>query len=371
MNLNFCFISLYVAASAALSLSGSRPFRSSPPGPPKALPSAQTVIRDSVPRIIGDSEYVDTIYLGLNKNSYVEVKGVEPLSADVGGDKQNILIAVQENSSIVKLKALRKGFADANMIVVCKDTVLQYLIRYADNPRKNYYGYAIAGIRQKIVEERALRTPPISPLKPPPAATHPNGNQPGADSAVKMAVNPTTASTGSATIPTSPQPQPKDASDTMVTLPVTPLEHPSKDVTTLDRLRSRRVNLQIGAVSGGIRATLDRLYLDSHHRVYYAITIENREKSAFKVDYIAFQVFNKFTRYRSPLVLRHVGGRDNPASIPAGSARALVFETNPVAMLPEEILMITLAEPNKEGAREIAIRLTPTDLTRADEWKDD
>jgi hypothetical protein len=323
---------------------------------------------DSLPaRAVADSEYVDTIFLGLNKNSYVEVKGVEPLSADVGGDKQNILIAVQENSNIVKLKALRKGFADANMIVVCKDTVLQYLIRYADNPRKNYYEYEIAAIRQKIVAERAVRTP-LTQAKRSVSVVVPATEKLTADSP-----------TNTGAVSSSPTPAQPAA-------PLTSKVSPAKDTgtsrkiavgavavnnTILDRLRSQKVNVQIGAISDGLRATLDRLYRDSQRRVYYAITVENRDNTALIVDYIGFQVYNKFTRYRSPIMLSHVSAAANPVSIPAHSARAFVFGTAPVAMLPEEILMITLAEPNKEGAREIAIRLTPTDLTRAADWKED
>lgn len=91
-------------------------------------------------------EYLDTIYLGLTKTAFVDVKGFEFASGDLGSGNNGVIkLAVQENSHILKLHAI-KPFAETNLFLTGEDTSVQFLIKYSPNPEKNYYTYSLPGL---------------------------------------------------------------------------------------------------------------------------------------------------------------------------------------------------------------------------------
>ncbi len=93
-----------------------------------------------------NKEYLDTIFLGLTKTAFVDVKGFDFVSGDLGSGNNGVIkLAVQENSHILKLHAT-KPFAETNLFLTGEDTSVQFLIKYDPTPEKNYYGYSLPGL---------------------------------------------------------------------------------------------------------------------------------------------------------------------------------------------------------------------------------
>jgi len=324
------------------------------------------------------SEYVDIIQLSPNKNCYVDVKGTNPLSVDVGGDKTAISLGIQENSSIVKLKAQKRNFAEANMIIVCKDTVLQFLIRYSEVPAKTYYAYNYEELRSKNKTEGTVQRP-IN------------------DSENKSLTTINESSNGiknkwrdsSATIDTrygiEGRNQPLVKSDftkkTENNNQQPQSNKPTNEKTVeskgekgsgkylreevFEKLRAKPVNIMMGDIDGGIRIVLDRIYKDGSI-YYYSLTVYNREKNEFNIDYAAFEVHRKSENQSTNTDLIELfQPPNNPTSVPAGSKTSMVFSTNQVEMLPEEFLLINISGSGKE----IKIKLKQTDFARASDFK--
>jgi hypothetical protein len=95
-------------------------------------------------------EYLDTIYLGTTKTAFIDIKGFEFSSGDLGSGNNGIIkLAVQENSHVLKLHAT-KNFPETNLFLTAEDTSVQFLIRYLPDPPKNYYSYYLGGIRSTL-----------------------------------------------------------------------------------------------------------------------------------------------------------------------------------------------------------------------------
>jgi hypothetical protein len=132
-----------------------------------------------------------------------------------------------------------------------------------------------------------------------------------------------------------------------------------------EKLRAKPVNIMMGDLDGGVRIVLDRIYKDGSI-YYYSLTIYNREKSDFNIDYAAFEVHRKGENQSTNTNLIELfQPSNNPTTVAAASKTSMVFSTNKVEMLPEEFLMINISGSRKE----IKIKLKQTDFARATEFK--
>jgi hypothetical protein len=351
-------------------------------------------------------EYVDVIELSLSKNSHIDVKGTQPLSVDIGGEKSSILLDIQANSSIVKLKAVKKGFAETNMIIVCKDTVLQFLVRYSEMPRKTYYSYSIAEIKQKgkerqdvfvtgkaesqqqgvqagakvastvkqnidLGKEKSVSSDKENQIKQ--ISQRDNSKTKWRDSSanadISYGIEGRNQPLGKYNIP---------VTEETIGISVTPEK--SKDESNLpsenkngtiqnkylpeevfEKLRSKKININTGDLDGGVRVVLDRLYKDGDF-YYYALTVHNREKEDFLIDYTGFEVHRKSQNQSTNTdIIKMYQPQNNPTVVTTGSKTSLVFSTEKIEMLPEEFLLLTISGSDKE----IKIKLKQVDFERA------
>ncbi len=322
--------------------------------------------------IVLNKEYVDVLYLGITKNCYVDIKGTLLLSADVGGDKRNVMIAVQENSNILKLKALKKGFPEANMIIVTQDTVLQYLIRYSDTPLKNYYAYDIKLMREENIAAMVTKQfEPDSGDKLTPATKLGNFID---STHISNILKP--LSKEEDTIRTLVQLDiGKSASDSSSKLRVETGQENNQELAreeiNFERLRAKKVNILTGDLSGGVEGELNRLYTNAQkNEFYYAISLYNREGTDYTIAGIQFVIQNKGTYQGRSIILKYRQASRNIKLISAGGIGALIFSTGRSEMMPEEALVITiqLVERAGELKKTLRIKLNSADMSRASKW---
>lgn len=319
------------------------------------------------------SEYVDVIEVSLTKNSYIDVKGTQPLSVDVGGEKSAISLAIQDNSSIVKLKAQKKGFPDANMIIVCKDTVLQFIIRYKDFPSRTYYSYSYDILKKNRDVAMANQGP---------------GTGLQSDVIGKDSESNATESEkhkwrdSSATVDTRYGIEGRNPALTKESIQKNETVKPASGKITVEekqqniasnptgkylreevfeKLRVKPVNINIGDLNGGIRIVLDRIYKDGNI-YYYSLTIFNREKSDFNIDYAGFEIHRKGENQSTNTdLIKLYQPANNPTVVPASGKSSMVLSTDRVEMLPEEFLFISVSS----GEKEFKIKLKQVDFNRA------
>lgn len=339
-------------------------------------------------------QYVGVIEVSLNKNVYVDVKGSTPLSVDVGGEKSAVLLAIQDNSNIIKMKAQKKNFTETNMIIVCTDTVLQFVVRYIDKPTKTLYQYEMSAIKKQGQENRNKEYANINPdnskslnqISTQGVINSNNTNQATngkknvwRDSSATVDVaygieqrqqlgNKNTngnASTGLAiketTKATVAEVKKEESGEKKLAVdePLSTGKYLREEV--FEKLRSKSINTNLGDLDGGVRVVLDRLYQDGDI-FYYALTIYNREKSDFSIDYSGFEVHRKgLNQSTNTDIIKSYQPKNNPTVITAGSKSSLVFSTDKVEMLPEEFLMLNITG----GEKEIKIKLKQVDYKRA------
>lgn len=369
-------------------------------------------IKKELPVLTTDTtgQYVEIIQLSTTKNSYVDVRGSQPLSVDVGGNKSNILLDIQGNSNIVKLKAVERNFPEANMIIVCKDTVLQFLIRYNANPGKTYYSVDIAEVRKKAINEEWTKISPnekrteikdgrvntitdwkpekLSELEKQKATSSTNGVGQSPTNNTRQGEK-NLWRDSSATVDTrygvegrqdlskktpggigiNPGKGSQEVTKGKENEPGTKKEVTEQSGKYLpeevyEKLRAKQINLNIGDVDGGVRVLLDRLYRDGNN-YYYAISIYNREKTDFLIDYTGFEIHRRGQNQSTNTdIIKFYNPQNNPTIVQPGGKSSMVFMTEKVEMLPEEFLLITLTG----GEKEMKIKLKHVDFQRAKEF---
>ena len=110
--------------------------------------------------------YIDTIYLGLFKTALVEIKGIKLKGVNIGSHQSDISIGQQDSTSIILMKAKKRGFNETVLNIFGEDTTMQFLVRYEENPQKTLFTYILPGYnsnytiggdynnyRQKILDE--------------------------------------------------------------------------------------------------------------------------------------------------------------------------------------------------------------------------
>jgi hypothetical protein len=98
------------------------------------------------PVLIKDSvTYTDTIFLGLYKTAFLEIKGRETKSVNIGQQSDDIEIGQQDTLPVTMLRVLKANFQETNLTVFLEDTTLQFLVVFAMNPSRTYYSYTLQG----------------------------------------------------------------------------------------------------------------------------------------------------------------------------------------------------------------------------------
>ena len=192
-------------------------------------------------------EYLDTIYLGLTKTAFIDVKGFDFLSGDLGsGNNGLIKLAVQENSHILKLHAV-KPFAETNLFLTGEDTSVQFLIKFSPNPEKNYYGYSLPGLSSYYKRQIDSLTRLAAERRLVPA-----------DTAAAAPDNRTELEKKAATLMS-----PKNK--------------------LFSAVRSKNQNVTIGDIQRGVRIYLQKLYR-SGNLTYFSVKIANFSMGEFQMD---------------------------------------------------------------------------------------
>lgn len=89
--------------------------------------------------------YIDTIYLGLFKTALVEIKGIHLKGVNIGSQADEIVIGQQDSTSIILIKARKRGFKETVLNIFGEDTTMQFLVRYEENPQKTLFTYTLPG----------------------------------------------------------------------------------------------------------------------------------------------------------------------------------------------------------------------------------
>ena len=98
------------------------------------------------PVLIKDSViYTDTIFLGLYKTAFLEIKGRETKSVNIGQQSDDIEIGQQDTLPVTMLRVLKANFQETNLTVFLEDTTLQFLVVFVKNPSRTYYSYTLQG----------------------------------------------------------------------------------------------------------------------------------------------------------------------------------------------------------------------------------
>lgn len=248
------------------------------------------------------------IDVGKAKTTYIDIIGTTPLSIDVGGEEGAILFAQQAKSNIIKLKANKVNFTTTNMLVVCKDTLFQFLLRYVENPQKTLYKF------------------------------------------YKYTPSPVSASTENL---------PKKTKDTTVS----PTMYNAED-TNFEQVRELEKNINIGEKKNHVILFLENIAVDKKH-IYFKLRLRNGSKIDYPIDYLNFEVRTAGRRLRAssaqPLYPTYTEDPRNAKIVHSRTEQVLIYSLSKFALREDEILYITIFEKavNTKG-RQVKLRVRST-----------
>lgn len=78
---------------------------------------------------------IDTIYVGFNKSAWLMFD--DPVTFDAGS--QDIIVRNPDTKII--LQAGVEGFEETNLLVQCGNEMFIFIVRYAENPKQNFYNF--------------------------------------------------------------------------------------------------------------------------------------------------------------------------------------------------------------------------------------
>jgi hypothetical protein len=255
-------------------------------------------------KLVSAKEYLDVIYVGKHKNTYLQIKNFRVKSIDLGGGPGQVLFTVDQNG-LVKLRALKTNFAETNMLVTTSDRLFQFLVKYSEN-QKTLYTYAPDATTKAI-------------LKPTNAALSP------------------TASNG--------------------TLKGT--------ATPLGFERAYMVKANIHGVkdeNDDLRLDMKNLLQDKQF-FYWVFQIHNKSSIEYPIDYLGFEVRNKGKETKNKTIQSfYPGYRGDPRNstvIPAGQEKLVCYATEKFALRGDEEMYISLFErSNNSKGRQYKVKVS-------------
>lgn len=252
----------------------------------------------------------DIIYIGQQKNSYIEIAGDDVETVDIGAVEGKILYEQLPNTNIIKLKAAEANFKETNMLVVGVDTVLQFLLRFDTNPAKTLYKYSVS-----IPNKR---------------------KSPNRQSSITD-----TLDAGS-----------------------TPIE------TKIDfsRAKNLRPNMYNVDMASGVKGTLLNIAQDGH-KMYFAIRVDNMSKIDYHIDAANFEIRTRSRNLRKTAGQSNMPSfneaPDNPQIIKIGEEARLYYAIDIFPLRPDETLFITIFEKNEVSkGRQLNIKVYNNDFNK-------
>lgn len=280
-------------------------------------------------------QFLDTLDLGMAKNTYLKVSSTRILSLDLGGDEG--LILMEEDNGVIKLKAIKEKFPETNLLVICKDTLLQFIVRYEKLPKKTIYEYDLLTLRSKpnLIAKQNIST---AALMKPNVETIPDNTKGKFEKSESISVG-------------------KPKTDIKLT------SYPDFKL-----LSSQKANISLGEVKEGIKLRLMKLYVKDES-MYFGMNMNNSTPIDYNIDYVSFEVRSKssalaatslqsvYPTYKEP---------DNNANqVPAQGSVDLSYEIEKFGLRSDEILVITIFERSSASkGRSYTIKINSNDFSR-------
>lgn len=247
-----------------------------------------------------------TIPVGSNKTTYIILYNTKPESANIGGEEGAILYAEQPTSNdtvkIIKLQAARPNFVTTNLLIVCSDTIMEFTLRYDQDPAVTRYPFRYSGNVMNI--------------------------------------------TGPVTNHVSARPDTVAQNGIVVTS------------RALELLRQAHRSFNRSVSSEGLFLFLDNVGLDSTGHHLFKLRLRNNTAVTYVIDYVKFIVENekkglmrKAGRAAQDSYPPYLTAPDNTNTIQAGSQQELLFALQKLPLNKGEQLSIVIQEQagNSQG----------------------
>lgn len=255
-------------------------------------------------KLASTKEYMDVIYVGKHKNTYLQIRNFRIKSIDLGGGPSQVLFTVDQNG-LVKLRALKANFAETNMLVTTSDRLFQFLVKYSEN-QKTLYTYA-------------------------------------PDAATKALLKP-----ANTVLPSAP------ANGTL-----------KSTITPVGFEKAYMVKANIHGVDDeneDLRLDLKNLLQDKQF-FYWVFQIHNKSRIEYPIDYLGFEVRNKGKETKNKTIQSfYPGYRGDPRNssvIPAGQEKLVCYATEKFALRDDEEMHISLFEKsNNSKGRQYKVKVS-------------
>lgn len=247
------------------------------------------------------------MYVNFDKNTFLQIVGTVPDKVEIGGDSVIIFKKFHtEQGWFIQLTALVDDYPSTNMLVVCKDTLLQYDLVYRKELPQTLYTY----------EFRKRATEPVGA-----------GGQPAAKDSV--------IGSGSLQVP----------------------------ITTFAKVKGLTRNSNTGTARENVVFLVDNIAVDSQY-IYFKLRLRNSSQIDYQVEYMQFivdarkrqSITNRAVVPSQSLYLTFIEDPNNAKVIRAKDQQVFLFALEKFALNEDEQLKIVLKE-RAENSRGRAIEL--------------
>lgn len=254
------------------------------------------------------------IYLNFDKTTYIQIQGTPLEKIEIGGEDSVIIykqFQTTQGTFIQLSSQYDTGFIATNMLLVCKDTVMQYDLVFKQTLPQTMYTVVYRGL------------PGVGKILP--------ASDPPMDSLV---IN------GDLRVPTA----------------------------TMLRMQQLSRNVNVAVASNRLVFLLDNIGVDSQY-IYFKVRLRNSSQVDYNVDYLKFIVESQ--RKRKAFTARtimpsqslypsYVEAPTNAKVIKAKEQQELIFALNKFALSEEELLSIVMKErtDNSKG-RVVELKVRP------------
>jgi hypothetical protein len=270
-------------------------------------------------RVVPDS----IIGLSLDQATYIHITGTNLIAADIGSVDAISIDTIPNVASTLRLQA-KKPFNKTNMMIVLKDTMINYIIKYQTDLTKSIYYFNFSA--------------PLTPTAKPQPQYSINPAAP-----IKLSGDKTTA--------------------TAVAVPV---QHPDPQGVV-----AYKNKLNISKNQNDIKYKIVNLLVDSLN-LYIKVEIINNSKFDYKIKNVQFQTVAKKAKLKANAISRIIPVTSssyftkNITSIPPHKSGVLVYPFQKFAPNKDEYILATFLENQVNSlGRNVEIKIPPKAFKKA------
>ncbi|TWF31753.1 uncharacterized protein DUF4138 [Chitinophaga polysaccharea] len=258
-----------------------------------------------------------------NKTTFILIYNTKVVSANIGGRKGAIdneqQITDTDTLTIIKLQAAIEDFTGTNMLVVCKDTVMEFSLVWQRDPVKTRYPYRYNGSVMNITPHNIINTTGAAPV-------------PVADSIRQNGI----------------------------TIPAESIQR----MQAAGRLTKRRIKDQ------GLVFILDDVGVDGGGHHFFRLRLRNTTAVAYSIEYVKFIVASpKRSGIGSSSAAvqdeypPYLSAPDNSAVIGAGEEKELIYAVAKLPLSGQQLEIIMKEQAENSRGRTMTLKVPASVLT--------